>query len=214
MCSVEKPLADFYRDRNSKDGHQRRCKTCHREWWKAYSSDYRRERIKRDPDWVKRVNEIGREATKRWEDRNPDKVRDKSRRTAQRRSSDPLLRAKYTRYQRERRQQRQRNDPAYHAHLMRLARAGWKRRRALLARASGSHTMAEWDRLCAYYDHCCVCCKEHRPLTVDHVVPLSRGGGDGIQNIQPLCGPCNSSKGNRRIIDYRPTLPSWLARSE
>ena len=36
-------------------------------------------------------------------------------------------------------------------------------------------------------------------LTVDHVVPLSLGGGNGIDNIQPLCQNCNSSKGKGTI---------------
>ncbi len=34
-----------------------------------------------------------------------------------------------------------------------------------------------------------------RNLTVDHVVAQSRGGNDHIDNLQLLCGACNSSKG-------------------
>jgi hypothetical protein len=34
-------------------------------------------------------------------------------------------------------------------------------------------------------------------LTLDHVVPRSRGGGDEIENLQTLCRPCNSRKGTR-----------------
>jgi 5-methylcytosine-specific restriction endonuclease McrA len=39
-------------------------------------------------------------------------------------------------------------------------------------------------------------------LTEDHVVPLSLGGSNDIDNIQPLCKSCNSSKRGRHI-DYR-----------
>ena len=35
----------------------------------------------------------------------------------------------------------------------------------------------------------------YRNLTVDHVVPRSKGGGDAIANLQLLCGACNSTKG-------------------
>ena len=34
-----------------------------------------------------------------------------------------------------------------------------------------------------------------RNLTVDHVVPQSRGGSDHLDNLQLLCGACNSTKG-------------------
>ena len=36
-----------------------------------------------------------------------------------------------------------------------------------------------------------------RNLTVDHVVPRSKGGSDHLDNLQLLCAACNSLKGNR-----------------
>ncbi len=53
----------------------------------------------------------------------------------------------------------------------------------------------------------CAGCGVHFPfsgLTVDHILPRSRGGTDHLDNLQLLCLGCNSSKGNR-------TMPEWRA---
>lgn len=40
-------------------------------------------------------------------------------------------------------------------------------------------------------------CEISENLTVDHIVPLSKGGTDDISNLQFMCGPHNAAKGNR-----------------
>ena len=45
----------------------------------------------------------------------------------------------------------------------------------------------------------CNGCKGHFPfrnMTIDHIVPKSKGGTDHEENLQLLCGACNSTKGN------------------
>lgn len=63
-------------------------------------------------------------------------------------------------------------------------------------------TREEWDALCNKYGNKCLACGNAGKLTIDHVVPLSRGGSNSIDNIQPLCLGCNLSK-HDKIIDYR-----------
>lgn len=43
----------------------------------------------------------------------------------------------------------------------------------------------------------CVECEAPEDLTVDHIVPISRGGGNDPSNLRVLCRPCNSRKGAR-----------------
>jgi 5-methylcytosine-specific restriction endonuclease McrA len=66
----------------------------------------------------------------------------------------------------------------------------------------GKFTVDEWIALCVKYDNRCLACKARVVLTADHVIPLSKGGTNDIENIQPLCVSCNSSKGTK-TIDYR-----------
>ncbi len=39
-------------------------------------------------------------------------------------------------------------------------------------------------------------CEEHENLTIDHIMPLSKGGSDAIENLQFMCLRHNSSKGD------------------
>lgn len=52
------------------------------------------------------------------------------------------------------------------------------------------------------YGNVCLCCGSINNLTIDHIVPIYHKGLNEIDNLQPLCGSCNSSKGTK-IIDYR-----------
>lgn len=49
-----------------------------------------------------------------------------------------------------------------------------------------------WRQILIAYGPMCLKCKEQKPLTVDHVVPVSKGGPDCVCNIQPLCLSCNN----------------------
>lgn len=83
------------------------------------------------------------------------------------------------------------------------ARWNWMARRGRMSKAKdrGTHTQAEWRALCASIGGCARCGSSGE-LTRDHVVPISRGGSDSIENIQPLCRSCNSAKGTS-TADYR-----------
>jgi len=77
-------------------------------------------------------------------------------------------------------------------------------RRALKKQADGSFTAKEFRALCKKYTNKCLCCgSTDESLTVDHVIPLNKGGSNDIDNIQPLCLSCNSRKRDK-VIDYRP----------
>ena len=73
---------------------------------------------------------------------------------------------------------------------------GKARRRSYLENA-GSFTLKEWlDKVKEFNNKCAICGKELK-LTVDHIKPVSKGGMNTIDNIQPLCKSCNSKKSNK-----------------
>lgn len=83
--------------------------------------------------------------------------------------------------------------------------ASTHRRRARIKGNGGSFTAAEWAAIKLAQNHRCLMCDRQEPdiqLTIDHVIPISRGGINEAGNIQGLCKSCNSKK-HRNTIDLR-----------
>lgn len=74
------------------------------------------------------------------------------------------------------------------------------RRRLSGAGAVSSLTLAEWNDIKRLYKYKCVYCGEKKHLTMDHVIPISKGGLHTKGNILPACQSCNSVKGNRPVL--------------
>lgn len=61
----------------------------------------------------------------------------------------------------------------------------------------------DWLRLCARYSNCCAYCCQPKPLTQDHIIPLTRGGRHSIGNLLPACRACNTSKKDQLLVEWR-----------
>ena len=78
---------------------------------------------------------------------------------------------------------------------------------AIAQRGTGApwlNGIGEWERLKAQYNWTCPCCKKQEPkikLTRDHIVAVTRGGSNNIENIQPLCLICDIRK-QTKVIKY------------
>jgi 5-methylcytosine-specific restriction endonuclease McrA len=55
----------------------------------------------------------------------------------------------------------------------------------------------------ALYSRPCYNCGTKENLSIDHNIPLSRGGRHSIGNLQTLCRPCNSSKGDKFFMAWK-----------
>jgi len=177
-CGIEKDCSEFYVKR-------KHCKKCVRErvnakytpGSKKYSKEYYEENKERIF-----VNQ------NKYRKKNPEKYKYKERHR------------EYSRQYRENNKERiQEQDRNRYAKNKVVGIEKKLKRRSML---NGTFTNSEWVDLCNKYNNICVCCGNSKILTVDHIVPISKGGANTIDNIQPLCRSCNSKKGVK-IIDYR-----------
>jgi 5-methylcytosine-specific restriction endonuclease McrA len=83
-------------------------------------------------------------------------------------------------------------------------------RRARERGAAGRWTASDWTDLLVRYGHRCAYCGATGSLTVDHRVPLARGGSNEVDNILPACGWCNRSKGTLSEGEFRNRLARSL----
>lgn len=79
------------------------------------------------------------------------------------------------------------------------------KRRAQKRMAGGRFTRGEWAEMKKRFSFCPGCGRTFSPKlppTIDHIVPLSRGGRHEAANIQPLCLSCNSMKFNKPWAEF------------
>jgi hypothetical protein len=75
-----------------------------------------------------------------------------------------------------------------------------------------NYTSSEWSKVRRMvfntYGYQCMKCGATDFLAVDHIKPYSIYPELSLDfdNLQVLCRPCNSSKSNRKIVDYRPIV--------
>jgi 5-methylcytosine-specific restriction endonuclease McrA len=91
------------------------------------------------------------------------------------------------------------NTRSLRENLAQIVEAGRRRR----ARMNGPGvSRRDWNRLTNRHGGRCAYCNASAPLTMDHVVPIIRGGQHAIGNILPACLSCNSSKRARLLADW------------
>ena len=100
------------------------------------------------------------------------------------------------------------------ARYQRLERGNAKRRKnAIRNSVSPKHIV----RMCEAQNWKCAYCvkpmrkKRHKDFrgqeaTVDHIVPISRGGGNWKANLTMACAKCNQEKGDMTGDEYRTVL--------
>lgn len=75
------------------------------------------------------------------------------------------------------------------------------------------YSFKDWKDTVMYFRGKCSYCNRPQSrsvkLTKDHVVPVSKGGGTTKSNIVCACPSCNSSKGNKDMVEWYSRQPFY-----
>jgi len=93
-----------------------------------------------------------------------------------------------------------RNNPKKRSKIM--SRQNAKRRARKKENGGDGVTAEDWSEMLARAEGKCIYCGGSGGLTMDHVVPISRGGKDGPCNVVPACSQCNYDKNAKKPEDW------------
>jgi hypothetical protein len=153
---------------------------------KKYYENSRDKILNRNHEWLKTNQELHKRSCKNWREKHPEKCRLAAYNW---RKLNPELRNKSViKYN---------SSP-----LGKLTSTRSRhKRRALSKESPCTLTLLQWDKILESQGNKCAICGKRfcksRPPTVDHIIPLSKGGGLTFENVQALCRSCNSSKNAR-----------------
>lgn len=218
-CGLDLPTDHFHKSNKERSGFRPECKACRKienEVNKSQIQETRRRRYQANKERIKAQNYEYRRL-------NPEKVRETRRKydlkTVEKRSAYMKQYRrnngdKFIAYDEKRKITKRTELKEYYREYRRRKPAherAKKHNRRAREKAGGKFVSAEWIALCSLFRNRCLRCgRSNLPLTPDHIIPLSKNGSNNIDNIQPLCMPCNSKKGVK-IIDYRrPDQPGWF----
>jgi 5-methylcytosine-specific restriction endonuclease McrA len=139
-----------------------------------------------------------RSVVREWEKSNPERRRVQARETARRarRVNPERVRAIEKAWRERHPEASSQKTKRWMASHPEAARELVRRRRVRLAGAPAiPFTVEQLEARLSMFPGCWLCGDEAD--TVDHVIPLARGGWHCLSNLRPACGSCNSSKGAR-----------------
>lgn len=181
-CGEMKPIEAYARTTKSKSGRRAHCKVCQGAYNRAWNLTHRAS-----------CNA----ATRRWRHKNPDAVKAmKQRWNLRRRKGRPRSASELAR-NRERVKEWRKDNPDLNRALNSLRRAAQRG-----AAGTGYTTAAHIVARIRFYGGRCYYCQDEA-TSIDHRIPLSRGGSHWPANLVPACRSCNSRKNTKTESEFR-----------
>lgn len=181
-CSEVKELANFAKDKRRLGGVHANCNSCNSERSRKYREENREKIAERNRKYREENRDKEVERSRKWYEENREKI------------------AKYREENREKIAERMRKWREENCDKVNLVCA---KRRARKRALPDTLTESEYAQTLAYFGNACALTGETNDLHREHAIPLAIGHGGTIrENMYPMAGRLNLSKGDRNIFEW------------
>ena len=204
-CGELKSFEEFYKSKKGKYGIESKCKECINEKNKQYYENNKEDIVEKGKQYYENNKEYKAEYDKKYRENNKEHIV-KYRKEYYENNKDFIdernkkYRENNKEYFAEYRKEYYENNKEYYFESVR-------KRRALKSKAKGDFTELEFKETLEIFDYRCAYTGE--PILEDlsnchreHIVPLSKGGDNGIWNIVPSLDWVNLSKNNSDMEEW------------
>ena len=196
-CKEAKSISEYGKRGDAPDGLKFRCRLCECARGREYYKHNRERVLARTSKYYQDNLEYYKAYQLAWIQENKEKKANASKR---RRTENPEKESvQSAKWYRENKAHAKKYADEYRKKNPDIYKAANANRRARRRDAGGTYTAKDIRALYQTQDARCVYCDASlaEKYHADHIMPLSRGGSNYIENIQLLCPPCNLSKGAR-----------------
>lgn len=211
-CKASKELAEFNKNKKEKSGYRSECRYCQSMRNAKYRASARGK--KNISDYAKNNKEVIRQKSKDWYYGNIEKAKlTRSEYRAEHKEETRLASTKWAKNNPDRKAELAAKHYANNLSLYKKRAREWGKANPEVIRNASHRRRARKvdtqvnpftkEQLASIYSDSCFACGATEKITLEHFIPLARGGAHTFENATSLCLSCNASKGSMLYEEWK-----------
>lgn len=190
----------FFKQPSHKDGLKSECKKCSSKRMKQRYEKKKEEDHVYKKEYYQKNRDVILKKIKAYADKNCEKIAADNKRW--REVNKESLKIKASEYYEANKEAKNKYKSEWAKKNRHRCNENYRRRILMEKQLPSTLTKYQWEEIKKYFNGACAYCGRKSPLTVDHVLPVTKGGELSINNVVPACKSCNSSKATHTLMEW------------